>query len=190
MSVWEPPWGDPMHRMTEAHRGQGRSHAVIRGAAAGDADAIAAIYNHYIAHTVVTFEVDPVDASTIQARIDDVHAQALPWLVVEDAGRIAGYAYATRWRTRAAYRRSVECSVYLAPDATGRGLGKRLYAGLLERLDALHVHAAIGGAALPNPASVALHEALGFAQVAHFREVGFKFERWIDVGYWQRLLRS
>ena len=98
-----------------------------------------------------------------------------------------GYAYAAPWRARAAYRHSVETSIYLAPGAGGRGLGARLYRALFAALPS-HVHAAIGGVSLPNPASVALHERLGFRKVAHFREVGRKFGRWIDVGYWQRLL--
>ena len=100
-------------------------------------------------------------------------------------GAVAGYAYAGRWRTREGYRHSVETSIYLSPDATGRGLGATLYARLLERLRALDVHAVIGGIALPNPASEALHERLGFEQVARFREVGRKFGEWIDVAYWQ-----
>jgi phosphinothricin acetyltransferase len=160
----------------------------IRAARANDAEGIAAIYNHYIAHTIVTFELDPVTAEAMQARITTIQAQGLPWLVAEQGGSIAGYAYAGPWRPRAAYRHSVEVSVYLAPEAIGRGIGSTLYRGLIGVLHACDVHAAIGGIALPNPASVLLHERLGFVQVAHFRQVGRKFGRWIDVGYWQLLL--
>ncbi len=160
----------------------------IRPAAAGDAAAIAAIYGHYIAHTIITFELEPVGIEAMRDRIAAVQAQGLPWLVAEDGDGIAGYAYAGPWRARAAYRHSVETSVYLAPAATGRGIGSALYRALIDALHGGGVHAAIGGIALPNAASVRLHERLGFVQVAHFRQVGRKFDRWIDVGYWQLLL--
>ncbi len=160
----------------------------IRDATAVDAGAIAAIYNGYVAGSIATFEVDPVADGAMQARIADVRARGLPWLLAEDGAGALGYAYAGPWRARAAYRHSVEASIYLAPQACGRGIGRMLYARLIDALRGLDVHAVIGGVSLPNPASVALHERLGFAQVAHFREVGFKFGRWIDVGYWQRAL--
>jgi phosphinothricin acetyltransferase len=158
----------------------------IRPVAAGDAAAIAAIYNHYVATDIATFELAPVDAETMGGRIAEVQSHGLPWLVVEDASILVGYAYAGRWRTREGYRHSVETSIYLAPQATGHGLGRALYSRLLDALADCGVHAVIGGIALPNPASVVLHERLGFEPVARFREVGRKFGRWIDVGYWQR----
>ena len=162
----------------------------LRGASAEDAARIASIYNHYVAHTVITFELEPVTAQEMAARIAQVHAQALPWLVAEAGDAVLGYAYATRWRARAAYRHSVESSIYLAPDTTGRGIGRALYAALIAELHRLDVHTVIGGAALPNPASAALHAALGFDEVAHFRETGYKFGQWIDVAYWQLVLRD
>lgn len=161
---------------------------VIRTARTEDAAGIAAVYNHYVLHDHATFETDPVAAADMAARLRAVADAGLPWLVAGDAATIAGYAYATPWRARAAYRRSVEISVYVAQAATGHGLGRALYQHLLEALRGWGAHAVIGGIALPNTASVALHERLGFAQVAHFREVGHKFGRWIDVGYWQLLL--
>jgi len=157
----------------------------VRPAEPGDASAIAAIYNHYIAETVITFEELPVPAAEIARRIEDVRAAALPWLVAEQAGRILGYAYATKWRDRSAYRFSAEVTVYLDPSDVGRGIGSKLYAELFPRLRARGVHAALGGIALPNEASIALHEKFGMRKVAHLEEVGFKFDRWIDVGYWQ-----
>lgn len=160
----------------------------IRDIRLDDVDACAAIYNHYVAHTTVTFELEPVDGREFAARIDAVTAHGLPWLVLVDANGVRGYAYAAPWRVRPAYRHSVEVSVYLAPDAIGRGFGAQLYLALIERLQAWGAHALIGGVALPNAASVRLHESLGFTQVALFREVGYKFGAWIDVGYWQRLL--
>jgi L-amino acid N-acyltransferase YncA len=158
---------------------------VVRDASADDAAGIAAIYNHYIAETVVTFEEEPVEGNDVVARMADVRAASLPWLVAEESSRLLGYAYAARWNKRSAYRHSVETTVYLAPEHTGRGLGSLLYAELFRRLEALGIHAVIGGIALPNDASVALHEKLGMRKVAHFPEVGFKLGRWVDVGYWQ-----
>jgi phosphinothricin acetyltransferase len=105
--------------------------------------------------------------------------------VHEDAGRVTGYAYATKWRVRSAYRFSAETSVYVEQGQGGKGIGKALYGALLEELRRREVHMAIGGIAQPNPASVALHESLGFKKIAHFSEVGRKFERWVDVGYWE-----
>ena len=112
----------------------------------------------------------------------------LPWLVAEQDGRVLGYAYAGPWKSRAAYRFAVEVTVYLAPGFTRRGWGTRLCEELFARLRERGVHTVVGGIALPNDASVALHERLGMVKVAHFREIGFKLGRWIDVGYWQRTL--
>lgn len=162
----------------------------LRRAGTEDAARIAAIYNHYVTDTVITFELDPVPVEEMAARVAEITAQGLPWLVAESDNAVVGYAYASRWRARAAYRHSVESSIYLAPDVVGRGVGRALYAGLIAELRGLDVHAVIGGAALPNPASVALHAALGFEQVAHFRETGYKFGQWVDVAYWQLLLRD
>ena len=160
----------------------------IRPATNDDAADIANIYNHYIRDTVVTFEEHEITAADMAGRVASVVANGLPWLVAEHVGSIVGYAYADRWKQRSAYRHSVESTIYLDAGHTGTGLGTRLYQQFLGALPAT-VHAVIGGIALPNPASIALHERLGFAKVAHFHEVGFKFERWIDVGYWQRTLR-
>lgn len=158
---------------------------ILRPATAADAAAIAAIYNHYIARTTITFEEQAVTGEDMAARIASVHAQQLPWLVLERDGALDGYAYATPWRARSAYRHSVETTIYLAQGAERQGHGRRLYARLLDELKARGLHAVIGGIALPNDASVGLHEHLGFRQVARFGEVGQKFGAWIDVGYWQ-----
>lgn len=160
----------------------------IRPACAADGQALARIYNPYILDTVVTFEEEPVSAAQMAERVLEVRALSLPWLVGEHDGELLGYAYATRWKTRASYRFSSETTVYLEPGQSGNGYGLQLYAALLEALGATDIHAAIGGIALPNAASVALHEKLGFAKVAQFPEVGFKLGRWVDVGYWQKLL--
>jgi phosphinothricin acetyltransferase len=157
----------------------------IRPARPEDAEGLAGVYNHYIEHSIATFEEQPVSRDEIWRRIEEVRAASLPWLVAEQRGAVVGYAYATGWRRRPAYRYSVEVTVYVAPEESGRGIGSRLYEVLLDELRVAGLHSAIGGISLPNDASVALHEKLGFEKVAHFEEVGFKFDRWIDVGYWQ-----
>ena len=160
---------------------------MLRPCTPADAAQICDIYNHYVRETVITFEETPVLEADMGRRIADITSH-LPWLVWEADGTILGYAYATPWKVRAAYRHSVESSIYLAHHATGRGLGSRLYQALIAELRQRGLHCVIGGAALPNPASVALHEKLGFSKVAEFREVGFKFGRWIDVAYWELML--
>lgn len=158
----------------------------IRSATSSDCEAIAQIYNYYIRETIITFEEQEVTAEEMEVRVEDVVTAGLPWLVVEDAGGIAGYAYAKKWKVRAAYRHSVETTIYLEPTRTGMGIGRFLYEALIGVLREKPIHTIIGGIALPNAASVALHERLGFVKVAHFAEVGFKFNQWIDVAYWQR----
>jgi phosphinothricin acetyltransferase len=162
-----------------------RGDVVVRSAAAGDAGRIAEIYNHYVATSVITFEEVPVSAQEMARRIGDAGSASLPWLVAERDGKIAGYAYASPWKARSAYRFSVEVTVYVDPGCPREGIGRRLYEELLAGLRARGIHSAFGVIALPNEASVALHERLGFVKVAHLMEVGFKFDRWIDVGYWQ-----
>lgn len=158
---------------------------MIRPATLQDAEAITSIYNHYVLNTVVTFEEQAVSATEMGERISETASAGLPWLVIEQAGAVVGYAYASKWKGRCAYRFTVEATVYLAPDAGRQGLGTRLYAALFAELKKKSVHVVIGGIALPNAASIALHEKFGLQKVAHFKEVGFKFERWVDVGYWQ-----
>jgi L-amino acid N-acyltransferase YncA len=161
---------------------------IIRDAQPADAPAIAAIYRHFVLETAISFEEEDVSAADMQGRIGDVQAAGLPWLVACDGDTLFGYAYATKWRVRHAYRFSVESTVYLTKASAGRGLGTLLYSQLLARLRSAGCHLVIGGIALPNPASIALHEKLGFEKVAHFREVGYKFDQWRDVGYWQLTL--
>ena len=157
----------------------------LRDATAADAAAIAAIYNHYVETTAISFEEDPVTDATMQERIAGVQQDGLPWLVAVRDGKVAGYAYATKWRVRAAYRFSVESSVYLDKDCAGKGVGSAIYAALISRLRDAGRHLCIGGIALPNDASVALHEKMRFTKVGQFTEVGLKFGRWLDVGYWE-----
>ena len=161
---------------------------MIRRATTADAAAMAAIYNHYVANTVVTFEEEAVPAADMARRLGEVFAADLPWLVATEDDRVLGYAYANKWKARCSYRFSLESTIYLDHAATGRGLGTALYTTLIADMKTRGMHALIGGVALPNAASLALHEKLGFKKVAHFREVGWKFNQWIDVGYWELLL--
>lgn len=160
----------------------------VRPALSEDASAIAEIYNHYIRTSTITFEEQPVSAADMAARIAEIRSISYPWLVAAAGSEILGYAYGGRWKVRAAYRHSSEITVYTRPGSEGVGVGSALYEQLLPALKAAGVHAAIGGVALPNEASVRLHEKFGFQKCAHFREVGFKFDRWIDVAYWERIL--
>jgi len=161
---------------------------MIRPALPADAEAITRIYNYYILNTVITFEEQTMTPQAIVERMREVTAASLPWLVAESSGRIAGYAYASKWKDRSAYRFSVESTIYLDPTAVGVGFGSRLYEALLADLRQQELHVVIGGIALPNEASIRLHEKFGFRKVAHFEEVGYKFGQWIDVGYWQLFL--
>jgi L-amino acid N-acyltransferase YncA len=161
---------------------------MLRTATPADAAAIAAIYNHYVLHTIVTFEEEAVTAKEIAARIREVLDAGRPWFVWEENGRVLGYSYASGWKSRCSFRFSLETTVYLDQHATGRGLGTKLYTALIDALRATKTHALIGGISIPNPASIALHEKLGFQKIGHFKEVGWKFNQWIDVGYWELVL--
>ena len=159
----------------------------IRPAAEEDASILADIYNPYVLETTVTFEESALKPSEMAARIAEAADVHQPFLVAQATGVPVGFAYASKWKGRCAYRYSAETTVYVARSHWRRGVGKALYVTLLDLLQRSGCHAAIGGIALPNESSIRLHERLGFTQVAHFHEVGFKFDKWIDVGYWQRL---
>jgi phosphinothricin acetyltransferase len=159
----------------------------IRSCLASDAARICEIYNHYVRETVITFEEEPVSELEMTERIREVAARWI-WIVAEENGIVTGYAYASAWKTRSAYRFSVESTVYVAPEHLGRGIGTQLYRALIAALRVRNVHYVTGGIALPNPASVALHESFGFRKNGHFSEVGFKLGRWVDVGYWELIL--
>ena len=159
---------------------------MIRYAKTDDAAEICKIYNHYVLGTTITFEEEPVSTDEMAQRIAET-LQSLPWLVWEQDESLQGFCYASKWKGRCAYRHSVESTVYVRADSIGRHIGSQLYRALLDELRQRKFHTVIGGIALPNDASVALHEKLEFEKVAQFREVGNKFDRWIDVGYWQLL---
>ncbi|AKS41539.1 GNAT family N-acetyltransferase [Wenzhouxiangella marina] len=160
---------------------------IIRAAEPEDSSAIATLYNRYVLESTATFELSPVDAATIAERMAG-SPPGLRWLVVESTSkRIAGYASVAPWKPRGAYARTVETSVYLDTEHQGRGFGKAVYGQLLDNIWSQGYHAALAGIALPNAASIGLHERLGFRPAGVLREVGFKFGRWIDIGYWQAL---
>ena len=176
---------------------------MIRGARDHDAVGIAAVYRPYVLESAISFELDPPGAEQICQRM--LAAPRLPWFVAvrsdavrSDAVRgdavrgdvVVGYAYASRHRERPAYRWSVDVTVYLLPAERGRGTGRALYDTLLAAVTELGYVSAFAGITLPNEASVALHEALGFRPVGVFARAGFKQGRWHDVGWWQRTLRA
>ena len=165
------------------------SDCVIRPSTVDDLDAVTAIYAWNVAHGTGTFEIEAPERAEMERRRADVLARGLPWLVLESTGRVVGYAYANQFRPRPAYRFCVEDSVYLAPEAIGRGFGRLLLAELLARCEAAgarQVLAVIGDSA--NVASIGVHRSLGFAPTGTMRAAGWKFDRWLDVVVMQRSL--
>ena len=158
----------------------------VRDAAAADAAAIADIYAPMVTDTIISFEEEPPSAKEMAERIAASHA----WLVAEEDSEVVGYAYATRFHPRAAYRWSTEVSIYLAPAARSRGIGKRLLGELLERLKEMGFVNVFGGTSLPNAASERLLESFGFKKSAHWEHVGFKFDSWHDVSWRQLTLQD
>jgi phosphinothricin acetyltransferase len=157
----------------------------LRPVTLDDAADIAAIYAHYVEHTIVTFEEEAPDAAEMARRIEATVA-AYPWLVAEQDGALVGYAYGRPYHARAAYRWTCETGIYLAPDRRSKGTGRALYAALLDALAGHGFITAIAAISVPNDESTRFHEALGFVAVGRFAGVGFKHGAWQDVGYWQR----
>jgi phosphinothricin acetyltransferase len=163
----------------------------VRPAVLADLPALTALYNHYVVHTPITFDVVTLQPEQRRPWFDD-HAPRgrHRLLVAEEGGEVVGYATSSRWRPKPAYDTTVESSVYVRHDAVGRGIGRLLYSTLFDLLAAENVHTVVAGVALPNDASIALHERFGFQQVGVFREVGRKFERFWDVAWFQRPMRT
>ena len=162
----------------------------LRVATADDADAIAAIYVPIVANTAISFELEPPTVDEMRSRIQTT-LQRLPWLVsLDDAGCVNGYVYASKHRERAAYQWAVDTAAYIREDSRGQGVGRQLYQALFDELVKLGYCQAFAGIALPNAASVGLHEAVGFASLAVYRQVGFKMGSWRDVGWWQKQLQA
>tara|TARA_R110002049_G_scaffold302258_1_gene494949 strand:+ start:2397 stop:2882 length:486 start_codon:yes stop_codon:yes gene_type:complete len=157
---------------------------MIRKVTTQDAKQLVDIYNHYVLHTVVTFDDTVFSVADFKKKIESISSR-FPFVVYEENNQVLGYAYANIWREKPAFKHTVETTIYLHHEAKGKQIGTKLYTELLNQLRAENYHVAIGGLTLPNEASVKLHEKFGFKQVAHFKEVGFKFETWLDVGFWQ-----
>jgi L-amino acid N-acyltransferase YncA len=160
----------------------------IRLAIPDDAHQIQAIYAQYC-FTPISFETEPPTAQEMRGRIEKTLEQ-YPWLVSEDSGEILGYAYATRHRERAAYRWSVDTTIYVSRRQHRRGLGRALYTSLFSVLPLQGYVSAYAGVTLPNPASVGLHQAMGFQPVGVYKHVGFKLGAWHDVGWFERTLQA
>ena len=162
---------------------------ILRLATENDAAGIAQIYDPIVRSTPTSFEIDPPGAEEMARRIRET-LPAYPWLVCEDRGLIAGYAYAGRHKPRAAYQWAVETSVYIHPDFQRLGIGRRLYESLFRILTAQGYFTAYAGATLPNTGSVRLHESCGFQTVGIYRNAGYKLGTWHDVIWWQRPLQA
>jgi phosphinothricin acetyltransferase len=162
----------------------------IRAARDDDFPAIAAITSYYIETSTIHFAYEPITSAELH-EIWLRHRERFPWLVTDDdAGRVLGYAKAGVWRDRAAYQWTTEVGLYVAHDARGRGLGRALYAALLDEVTARGFRSAIAGITLPNDPSIALHRAFGFESVGTVRDAGWKHDRWCDVEFWQKRLRT
>lgn len=160
---------------------------VVRGASAQDGAACAAIYTPYVTDTAITFEIDPPGATEMSARITAA-VQSHAWLVLEEAGRVVGYAYGSPFKARAAYRWACEVSIYLEPGRRRTGAGRMLYEALLPRLADRGYRMAVAGMTLPNDASVGLHTAMGFEPAGTYRRIGWKLDAWHDVAWMQRTI--
>jgi phosphinothricin acetyltransferase len=157
----------------------------IRPVEISDAAQIAEIYNYYIETSPATFETEVISVAEMEKRIREKLEGNYPFLVAEENGEIIGYVYGAPFKPRQAYRHTIEVSVYIRNGFGGRGIATLLYESLFPEIARLGFHAIIAGISLPNEASVKLHEKFGMVQVAHFKEVGFKFGKWVDTGYWE-----
>ncbi len=158
---------------------------MIRYVSDADIGDIVSIYNYYVINSVATFEEVEIDASEISDRIKAIRDAGLPWLVASEDGVVIGYAYAGPWNRRSAYRHTAEVTIYLSDQAVGKGVGSELYAALFSELKRKGIHLAVAAITLPNAASVAIHEKFGMRKVGQLSEVGKKFGRWLDVGFWE-----
>ncbi|KAJ3271602.1 hypothetical protein HDV01_006472 [Terramyces sp. JEL0728] len=165
---------------------------MIRDATLEDAQKIVSIYNHYIRNTIVSFEQEEISVQEMKDRISKIQSE-YTFVVYEKEGKVIGYAYAGSFRARHAYRFTVEGAIYLDHESTGKGVGRALYNEIISRMKAMGMKAMgmkaiIGGISLPNESSVKLHEKCGFEYVGTFPKVGYKFDKWIDVAFYQKML--
>ncbi len=161
---------------------------MIRDVQPGDVEKIVEIYNYYIRETVITFDEKEYMLEEMQRKIKKYTDNGFPWLVYEQDGEVLGYAYLTGWRDRAAYNITAETSVYIDQKAVNRGIGSRLYEILIEKAKEKNLRSLIAGISVPNPVSRKLHQKFDFVPVGTFKECGKKFDRLIDVEFWQLFL--
>ncbi len=159
---------------------------MIRPVIDSDVQDICNIYNYFVENTPISFEENAVSYNEMEQRIANQSID-YPWLVFEDEGKVVAYAYANKWKDRSAYRFTLESTIYMSKGSSGKGVGTKLYQALFDELVTRSVRSVMAVIALPNSASVGLHEKIGFEKVAHFKEVGYKHKEWIDVGYWQKM---
>lgn len=157
---------------------------MIRKVQIEDAQQLLEIYNYYVEHSIVTFDIEPLSLKTFKEKMIRINKE-YPFIVFEEDHKILGYAYGSRWRPKPAYNKTVESTVYVKHDEHGKQIGTKLYKELLQQLKQQKFHIVLGGLTLPNDASVNLHEKFGFELVAQFNQVGYKFNSWHDVGFWQ-----
>jgi len=161
---------------------------MIRKVCPDDAGSIASIYNHYVENTTITFETESVLVEEMRGRIAEI-SEKYPYFVYEKSGYVVAYCYASSWKKKAAYNHTVESTVYVDPALRGKGVGELLMNELINELrNRQCFHAIIACITVPNPQSVGLHKKLGFKQVSEFKEVGYKFDKWLDVGDFELLL--
>ncbi|GAL64048.1 GNAT family N-acetyltransferase [Algibacter lectus] len=157
---------------------------MIRKATLADTSTLLEIYNYYVIHTTVTFDESALSLSAFTEKLELI-LKDYPCIVFEDNNEILGFAYGSKFRPKPAYNYTVESTVYVKNGAHGKQIGSKLYTELLEQLKQRNFKSVLGVLTIPNPASVKLHEKFGFTQVAHLKEVGFKFDTWLDVGIFQ-----
>lgn len=161
---------------------------MIRDVELRDAGAIAEIYNYYIRETIITFETEEINIQEMENRIKKTLDSGYPFIVYEEDNEVSGYAYVGKWRERAAYKETLETSIYMDINKKGKGAGRKLYKRLIELSEETGFHVLIGVVSYPNLASQRLHESIGFEKVGCFKEVGKKFGRYIDVEFWSYIL--
>jgi phosphinothricin acetyltransferase len=161
--------------------------ATIRNYQNKDLEAVTKIFNYYVENHTCTFQLKPFTLDEIRYKADAIQ-KIYPFLVLQENNEVIGFAYGSRWRAKEAYDLSVETTIYLKPGLNGHGLGSQLYSQLIESLKTKGFHLLIGGLTLPNPASIRLHEKLGFEKVGEFKDAGKKFGQWHCVGFWQKII--
>ena len=161
---------------------------IIRNVLNSDIPQVVEILNHYVRNDSCTFQINTYSISEISEKIAEI-TKVYPYIVMEEDNEVIGFAYASRWREKNAYDKSAETTIYLNPKHKYRGLGKILYQELIEQLREKNFRLLVACLTLPNPSSVRLHESLGFEKVGEFKDAGYKFNRWYNVGFWQKVLK-